>query len=112
MGFDRGRFARRVGLLVLVVVLAACGARFRATGVVTGVEGSFDEIATFTVRTTDGDDLTFEPAPDGDFAFPLSHLRAHLVAGDPIVIEWVEVDGVLSATSLDDADSEAHRLAD
>ena len=89
MGCTRSRLALWVGLVVLVLTLSACGARFRATGAVTDVEGGLNAVTSFDIRTTDGDDLTFVPSDDGDYAFPLSHLRSHMLGGDPVVVEWI-----------------------
>lgn len=102
MGRTRSGFALWVGLLALLLTLSACGARFRATGVVTDVAGGLDGVTSFTIRTTDGDDLAFVPSEDGEYDFPLSHLRSHLIGGDPIVVEWVEDQGQLVAIVVAD----------
>ena len=112
MGFARGRIALGVGFLAVILTLSSCSVRSAATGVVIDVEGAFNEVTRFTVRTTDGEDLTFVPSVDGDFAFPLGHLREHLLAGTPILVEWVDEDGELKATFIDDdAAASPHRLS-
>lgn len=73
-------------------------------GIVVGLDGDLTEVAGFTVRTTDGETLTFVPAEDGDFAFPLQHLGEHRSTLEPIVVEFQDRDGTLIATSVDDAD--------
>ncbi|MDH3306158.1 MAG: hypothetical protein OEO77_01360 [Acidimicrobiia bacterium] len=100
MGRHRNRFARRV--VALALILTACTATRAATGVVTAVDGDLIEVRSFTMQTTDGDSLVLVPAEDGSFAFPLPHLREHLRAGDPVYVEWEEVDGTLVATVVDD----------
>lgn len=102
MGRTRSRFALRVGLLALLLTLSACGARFRATGVVTDVVGGLDGVTSFTIRTTEGDDLAFVPSEDGDYDFPLSHLRSHLIGGELVVVEWVEEQDRLVAVVVAD----------
>lgn len=102
MGRSRSRSPLWFGLLAIVLTFTACAARYRATGVVTNVEGGLDRVTAFTVRTTDGDDLTFVPSETGDFEFPLSHLRAHLIAGDPVIVELEEEADRLVATFVSD----------
>ena len=42
--------------------------------------------------------------PDGDYGFPLGHLREHLRTGEPVYIEFERIDGVLVAMRVSDAD--------
>lgn len=105
MGRDR-TLARRV-LIGIVAVAAAVLALLpsdsgQLTGIVIAVDGDLTEVRSFEVLS-DGERRVFEPAPDGDFAFPLSHLRDHLRTGDPIDVEYERVDGVLLATHVSDA---------
>lgn len=71
-------------------------------GVVIAVEGTLSEVSSFTLLV-EGDELTFEPVPDGDYPYPLSHLREHLRDGSPIFVTWERVDGALRALALEDA---------
>lgn len=73
-------------------------------GLVVDVQGNFDIVESFTLRTQDGEDLVLIPAADGSFDFPLSHLRAHMVGLHPVrVVVEDGTDGVLTAVSISDA---------
>lgn len=103
---------RRAAALGLVsIALAGCAppaASGTATGVVVEVDGGLTSVDSFTITTALRDRMTFVPAPDGDFAFPLPHLQAHLRSGDPIVVDWEREDDVLWAVFLDDAGESPH----
>lgn len=75
----------------------------QVTGIVTAVDGDLTTVRSFEVLS-DGERVTFEPSPDGDFAFPLAHLRDHLRTGEPVAVEYEWVDGVLMATRVTDAE--------
>lgn len=70
-------------------------------GVVVDVTGDLTTVEDFTVLV-EGDPIRFVPTPDGDYAFPLPHLRDHLRTGEPVLVGWELVDGTRRATSLDD----------
>ncbi len=74
------------------------------TGLVVDVDGDLTTVRSFTVQTPEGP-LTFVPDPNGDFAFPLPHLGAHLRSGDPVRVAYEERDDVLIAVAVDDATS-------
>ena len=106
MGRDRA-LARTVliGLAVaaaLVVAFLPSGSG-HLTGLVTAVDGDLTTVRSFEVLS-DGDRFSFRPAPEGDFAFPLGHLRDHLRTGEPIDVEYEEVEGSLIAHRITDAD--------
>ena len=106
MGRDR-TLARTV-LIGLVAVAAVVMALLpsdsgQLTGIVIAVDGDLTDVRSFEVLS-DGDRFVFEPSPDGDFAFPLSHLREHLRTGEPIAVEYETVDGVLMAMRVSDAE--------
>lgn len=86
--------------LALVLLPSDSG---QLTGIVIAVDGDLTTVHSFEVLS-DGDRLVFEPSPDGDFAFPLAHLRDHLRTGEPIAVEYESVDGVLLAMRVSDAD--------
>lgn len=65
------------------------------------VEGSLDEVTSFTVLAGE-EEVTFVPVEDGDYDFPLSHLREHQRTGEPVVVEWAVEDGVRQAVALAD----------
>ena len=95
-------------LLVLSSLIAACGDEpatgTTATGAVIDVEGDLSGVETFTVLTTEGDELTF--VPDEGLLFddgPLSHLQSHMTSGAPVEVTYEERDGALVAVHITDA---------
>ena len=92
-------------ILVLVVLastsLACSHDSGTVRGVVSSVEGSLDEVTGFTLLV-EGSELEFVPVPDGDYDFPLSHLREHLRTGEPVLVDWELVGTVRNALSLAD----------
>ena len=70
-------------------------------GVVVEVEGSLDDVTSFTVLV-DGEEIGFVPIEGGDYDFPLSHLRDHLRSGQPVLVTWTREDGVHHAVALAD----------
>ncbi len=86
--------------LVLALLPSDSG---QLVGVVIAVDGDLTTVRSFEVLS-DGDRFVFEPAPDGDFAFPLGHLRDHLRTGEPIAVEYERVDGALVAMRVSDAE--------
>lgn len=98
----------RLAVLVMVLVtvtLVACGGSggTSVVGVVVDYQGDLVTVDTFTLLTADGDEFEFVPAPDGDFSFPLPHLREHLATGDPISVRYVQDGGRRVAVAVDDA---------
>lgn len=91
---------------LLLFLLPACDASESGTtvvGVVVDYQGDLVAVDSFTVRTVSGEVLQLRPADDGDFAFPLPHLREHMVTGDPIEVEFMEESGSMVATAISDA---------
>lgn len=70
-------------------------------GIVTAVDGNLDAVESFTVLV-EGEQVTFRPSPDGDYAFPLSHLHQHLLEGAPVRVGWVREGEDLVAVSISD----------
>lgn len=96
----------RIAVLVLAaVLLLACGDNggTSVVGVVVDYQGDLLTVDTFTLLTADGDEFEFVPAADGDFSFPLPHLREHLAIGDPISVRYVEDGERYVAVAVDDA---------
>jgi hypothetical protein len=94
----------RLAVAALVALLSACSAPSTGTmqGIVIDVEGSLTTVTGFTVLV-DGEPVTFEASAEGDYAFPLGHLRDHIRTGEPVRVGW-RMDGERRvATSLDDA---------
>jgi hypothetical protein len=95
---------------VLALALAvACGdgGGPSATGVIVDVRAaSLTELEAFTLRSNDGDLLTFELAPDAERdtveALIPGHLRTHALAGDQVEIFYREEGGRLLAVRLED----------
>lgn len=88
--------------MVMVASLLACSQTSGTSrGVVTSVEGSLDEITSFTVLI-EGSELQFVPTDDGDYDFPLSHLREHQRTGELVFVDWELVGSVRYALSLAD----------
>ena len=85
-----------LAVLVFAVVLAGCSAtpdsvREVVVGVVTGVTGNLTDIESFVVLDSEGNSHLFEPA-DGMTVngAPPSHLRDHLVSGEPVRVFFHE----------------------
>ena len=100
----------RLSLLGLVLALAACGGNgeHKANGVIIDVQAtSLTELASFTLRTNDGDTLVFYVAPDAaadpvEGFFP-SHMRTHAVAAEQVTVTYREEQGDLLALRLEHA---------
>ena len=92
-------------LLILGLALVGCSGKpgTSVVGVVVDFQGDLVTVESFSVLTPDGIELELVPAADGDFAFPLPHLREHLATGDPISIRYVEDGAVLVAVAVGDA---------
>ncbi|HEY7564683.1 MAG TPA: hypothetical protein VIA81_07150 [Acidimicrobiia bacterium] len=70
-------------------------------GVVIAVDGDLSEVESFTLLV-EGDRMTFVPVTDGEYAYPLSHLRDHLLDGVPVRVGWERRNDVLVAVRVDD----------
>jgi hypothetical protein len=92
----------RAGAIVFAVALIACSQDSGTVqGIVTSVEGSLDDITSFVVLV-EGDPLEFSPSPEGDYDFPLAHLREHQRTGEPVLVGWEMVGSVRYALTLAD----------
>jgi hypothetical protein len=103
-GHSRVNRHRKAFLLLIVLLLAACAAQTSGTsrGIVLGVDGSLEEVTSFTVLV-DGEEVTFAPVEGGDYDFPLSHLREHQRTGEPILVTWeLDEEGNRKALALAD----------
>ncbi len=72
-----------------------------ATGVVVAVEGDLSAISSFSILLSDGETLVLVPQAgvlfDGEG--PLSHLRDHLLSGEPVMVEFHQgADNLVAAT--------------
>ena len=65
------------------------------------------QVDSFTLRTDDGRELTFVPAPnfnaDTTHAMTPGHMRQHMALADPVAVTYREQDGKLVALSATDA---------
>jgi hypothetical protein len=91
----------RSALAVVLIVACSSAPEDAVRGVVVDVQGSLDEIESFTVLV-DGQQMVFVPTEEGDYAFPLGHLRDHLRGGEPVLVGFEEQDDRLVATFIDD----------
>ena len=89
--------------MVTVALLTAGCSQDSGTvmGVVIAVEGDLSDVRSFTLLV-EGDQLIFVPIADGDYAYPLSHLRDHVRDGVPVRVKWERRDGQLVALAVDD----------
>lgn len=93
---------RTIAVVVMALGLVACNqTEGNARGVVTSVDGSLEDVTSFEVLV-EGSELEFTPTADGDYDFPLSHLREHQRTGEPVLVGWEIVGSVRYALSLAD----------
>ncbi len=86
----------------LGLLVAACSATSGTVrGLVVAVDGSLTAVEAFTVLV-EGEEVIFLPVEDGDYAFPLPHLREHQRAGEPVLVGWESRNDVMYALSLED----------
>jgi len=91
-----------VAVVALTLFLASCTQTAgTARGVVASVDGTLEEITSF-VLLADGSELEFTPVADGEYDFPLSHLREHQRTGEPVLVGWEIVGSVRYALTLAD----------
>lgn len=89
------------GILVSLMVVGCAQDGGTVLGVVVEVDGTLDQIDSFTVLV-EGDEMRFLPADDGDYPYPLSHLREHLRTGQPVFVTWERRAREIYATELRD----------
>ncbi len=96
---------RNIAALAIVgTLLASCaGSGTTVIGSIIEVSGDLVQVDSFTVLS-EGVAHTFIPE-EGGFSIPLPHLRDHLRSGEAVEVVFVEVDGVLIASDVVDADS-------
>ncbi|MDX1468747.1 MAG: hypothetical protein R3258_05360 [Acidimicrobiia bacterium] len=85
----------------LVLAFACAPSSGTVRGIVVEVDGSFEDVVSFTVLV-EGERLDFIPVAGVDYAFPLPHLRDHLRSGEPVVVGWEVRDGERVALSVED----------
>ena len=87
---------------VIAVVVAGCAQTSGTVrGVVSSVEGPLTEVAAFTILA-EGAETRYVPSVEGEYAFPLSHLREHQRSGETVVVVWEERESVRYALIVGD----------
>jgi len=97
--------SRNVAVLVIVgTLLASCaGSGNTVTGSIVEVSGDLLQVDSFTVLS-EGVAHMFVPEEGATFSIPLPHLRDHLRSGEAVEVAFTEVNGVLLASDVVDAD--------
>ena len=78
-----------------------------AHGVLLEVQStSLQKVDEFTLRTDDGDELSFTPSPDFnqgvEHQMTPGHMRQHMALGEPVTITYREENGKLIALTATD----------
>jgi hypothetical protein len=94
----------KAAVAVALVALAACsGSDKPIAGRLAEVDGDLTTVESFVLLTEDGERLRFLADPAASFhGGPLSHIRDHLVSGEPVVVFFEERGDDLVATAVDD----------
>ena len=114
-GRTRSRRPARAALaLVVAVSLAAplpgCASQppeRTERGILVDVQGaSLQRVESFTLRTDDGRDLTFRPAPDfnagASHSMTPGHMRQHMALAEPVTVSYREEGNSLVALRATD----------
>ncbi|MGI8517068.1 MAG: hypothetical protein ACR2ME_01815 [Acidimicrobiia bacterium] len=91
----------RAAFVALYLVAACAQDSGTVMGVVTAVDGDLTSVRSFTLLV-EGDSITFTPAEDGAFEYPLTHLRDHLRDGSPVRVSWERKDDLFLAIAVGD----------
>jgi len=88
--------------LAVLAILTACTQNGGTmVGIVVAVDGDLTTVTSFTILV-EGDHVVFTPVAEGEYAFPLPHLREHLRDGTPVRVGWERRGDDLAAVSLED----------
>lgn len=91
-----------VALAIAALSLLSCSQDAgTARGIVTSVDGTLEDVTGFSLLV-EGSELDFSPVEDGDYDFPLSHLREHQRTGEPVLVGWELEGSVRYALTLAD----------
>jgi len=90
-----------MALLGLLLATACSQDSGIVIGTVIAVDGDLADVRSFTVLV-EGDQMTFRPIAEGVYAYPISHLREHLLDGTPVRVGWERRGDQLVATTLED----------
>lgn len=88
-------------LAVFAMVAACAQDAGTMVGIVVEVDGDLSTVTSFTMLV-EGDHVRFIPGAEGEFAFPLPHLREHLRDGSPVRVGWERQGEQLVAVRLED----------
>ncbi len=97
-------------VLLIALALGACtqpAGQQSIRGILVEVQSaSLQQVGQFTLRTDDGRELTFKPAPDfnAGVAHPMTpgHLRQHMALAEPVTVTYREESGRFIALSATD----------
>jgi hypothetical protein len=87
VGGSRILSACRLTAAALLLFTACAQSSGTVRGPVVAVDGDLTEIVSFTLLV-EGEELRFLPAEDGDYEFPLQHLRDHRRTGELVLVDW------------------------
>ena len=90
-----------VGILTLFILAGCSSNSGTVIGPVISIDGDLAEVRSFTLLV-EGEEMVFVPVADGEYAYPLPHLRDHLRDGAPVRVGWERRGDELVATSLED----------
>ena len=91
----------RIAVLALLLTGACSQTSGTVVGAVIEVDGDLTEVRSFTVLVG-GEQMVFVPIAEGDYVYPLPHLREHLLDGTPVRVGWEKRGDQLAATTLED----------
>lgn len=91
-------------IVIAMVALVACsGSDKTVEGRLAEMEGDLEVVRSFVLLNGDGERLEFMVDPGATFhGGPLSHVRDHLLSGEPVVVFYTEQGGDLVATGVED----------
>ncbi len=98
----------------MLVLLVGCSAPEKTQSVrgvlLDVVSPSIQQVDSFSLRTDDGQELSFLTAPDfnkgASHAMTPGHMRQHMALADPVLVTYREEAGKLIALSATDATSQ------
>ena len=93
-----------VAVAVAALLVVGCSGGLESVrGTITEVDGDLVAVKSFTIRSTGGETLVFEPAEGLLFGSgPLTHLSDHLRSGEPIDVTYKTENNRLIATAVRD----------
>lgn len=95
---------RLLGVALAVLLVVGCSGGLESVrGTITEVDGDLVAVKSFTIRSTGGETLVFEPAEGLLFGTgPLTHLSDHLRSGEPVDVTYKTEGNRLIATEVAD----------